>query len=206
MARARAPRKAPAADRSPETRLIEAALALAARKGWRRISLAEIAEEAGLRLHEAYALHRSKGSILRAFIRRIDAAVLAGAGPSDESARERLFDTLMRRFDALKPYKDGVRAIVRDSMGHPASLLGLPVLARSMAWMLEASGISSAGCRGRLAAKATAALYLSVLRVYLSDDSADLGRTMAALDRALRRAESVCRFMPQPRREAAQAA
>jgi AcrR family transcriptional regulator len=205
MARARAPRKA-SADRSPEARLIEAALALAARQGWRRTSLAEIASEAGLPLHEAYALHRSKGSILRAFVRRIDAAVLAGATTSEESPRERLFDTLMRRFDALKPHKDGVRAILRESVGTPAALLGLPVLRRSMGWMLEASGISSAGCRGRLVADATVALYLSVLRVFLADDSEDLGRTMAALDRALRRAESVCRFMPQPRREAAQAA
>jgi hypothetical protein len=72
--------------------------------------------------------------------------------------------------------------------------------------MLEASGISSAGCRGRLTADATAALYLSVLRVFLSDDSPDLGRTMAALDRGLRRAEALCRFMPQPRQRAAQAA
>ena len=206
MARARARRKAPPADRSPEARLIDAALTLAARQGWRRTSLAEIADEAGLKLHEAYALHRSKGAILLAFTRRIDAAVLAGADATGDSARERLFDTLMRRFDALRPYKDGVRAILRDSVGHPAALLGLPVLRRSMAWMLEASGISTAGCRGRLASDATVALYLSVLRVFLADDSEDLGRTMAALDRALRRAESLCRFVPAARREAPRAA
>ncbi|HZT50923.1 MAG TPA: TetR family transcriptional regulator [Stellaceae bacterium] len=206
MARARARRKAPPADRSPEARLIDAALTLAARQGWRRTSLAEIANEAGLKLHEAYALHRSKGAILLAFTRRIDAAVLAGADATGDSARERLFDTLMRRFDALKPYKDGVRAILRDSVGHPAALLALPVLRRSMAWMLEASGISTAGCRGRLVADGTAALYLSVLRVFLADDSEDLGRTMAALDRALRRAEGLCRFVPTARREAPRAA
>ena len=205
MARARAPRKK-AGDRSPEARLIDAALMLAARQGWRRTSLAEIAAEAGLPLHEAYALHRSKGSILRAFLRRTDADVLAGASASGESPRERLFDTLMRRFDALKPHKEGVRAILRDSAGTPAALFGLPVLRRSMRWMLEASGISSAGCRGRLVADATVAIYLSVLRVFLADDSADLGRTMAALDRALRRAEQLCRFLPHAPREAAKAA
>ncbi len=41
---------------------------------------------------------------------------------------------------------------------------------------------------------ATLALYLAVLRVFLADDSADLGRTMAALDRGLRRGEALCRF------------
>src|ERR1700730_6157190 len=105
MARARA-RRGPA-ERSPEDRLIVAALELAARQGWRRTGLAEIAAEAGLKLHEAYALHRSKAAILGAFTRRIDREVLAGAGAPEEgeSTRDRLFDTLMRRYDALKPYK-----------------------------------------------------------------------------------------------------
>ena len=64
MARAKAPRKAPRAD-SPEQQLIEAALRLAASQGWRRTGLAEIAAEAKLTLPQAYALHRSKGGILR---------------------------------------------------------------------------------------------------------------------------------------------
>src|ERR1700728_2289061 len=101
MARAKAARrKAPSG--TPEDRLIDAALALAASQGWRRTGLAEIAAEAGLKLHEAYAIHRSKGSILRAFGRRVDREVL-GAGAPDEGdgARDRLFEILMRRFEAL---------------------------------------------------------------------------------------------------------
>ncbi len=202
MARARAPRKAPGAD-NPEQRLIDAALRLAARQGWRRTGLAEIAAEAKLTLPQAYALHRSKGGILRAFIRGIDSAVLEGAATSADSARERLFDTLMRRFDALKPHREALRAIARDSIGHPSALLGMPVLGRSMGWMLEASGISSAGCRGRVLSHLLVGLHLAVLRVFLDDDSPDLARTMAALDRGLKRGESLCRFAPGRRREAA---
>ncbi|HXQ49560.1 MAG TPA: TetR family transcriptional regulator [Stellaceae bacterium] len=202
MARTRAPRKQHA-DGTPENRLIDAALALAARQGWRRTSLAEIAEEAGLKLHEAYALHRSKGAILAAFVRRTDLSVLEGAAPdAHESARERLFDTMMRRFDALKPHRGAVRAIVRDGIGHPSSLLGMALLKRSMRWMLEASDISTVGCKGRLLIQGTMALHLSVLRVFLADDSADLARTMAALDRGLRRGESLCRLLPRGRRKA----
>ncbi len=100
MARARAPRRR-REEGTPEQRLIDAALELAARQGWRRTGLAEIAAAAGLKLHEAYALHRSKASILRAFMRRIDASVLAGGGRSGtaRTARDRLFETLMRRFE-----------------------------------------------------------------------------------------------------------
>jgi hypothetical protein len=58
-----------------------------------------------------------------------------------------------------------------------------------MSWMLEAAGLSTAGLRGRLRVRALAVLYLSVLRVFLRDDSEDLAKTMAALDRRLRQAE-----------------
>ena len=190
MARRKAPPSKTPSTTDPERRLVEAALRLAAKRGWRRISLHEIAAEAGLPLHEAYALHRSKPAILAAFARRIDAVVLAGAAEEDEEpARDRLFDTLMRRFDALRPHRDGLRAVLRDSIGDPSALLAVPGLLRSMAWMLEASGISSGGWRGRLHVRVLAGLYLSVLRVFLDDDTADLSRTMAALDRTLRRGE-----------------
>lgn len=204
-AKAKAPRRPPP-DGTPENRMIEAALALAARQGWRRTGLAEIAAEAGLKLHEAYAIHRSKGAILRAFIRRIDQEVLAGAAPDDsEGARERLFDTLMRRFEAQKPYKEGIRAILRDSVGDPGAVFGLRLLRRSMRWMLEGSDITVSGFTGAVMTRLVLALYLSVLRTFLGDDSPDLARTMAALDRGLRQGEALCRFLPH-RREVAAAA
>ena len=140
MARAKRPRRTRPSG-TPEDRLIEAALTLAARQGWRRTGLAEIAAEAGLKLHEAYAIHRSKGAILRAFTRRIDREVLEGAAPeAGESARERLFDTMMRRFEALKPHKDAIRAIARDSIGDPAMLFRLAAMRRSMRWMVGGGG------------------------------------------------------------------
>jgi AcrR family transcriptional regulator len=206
MAKAKAPRRRPP-EGTPENRLIEAALALAGRRGWRRTGLAEIAAEAGLKLHEAYAIHRSKSAILRAFIRRIDQEVLAGAASDEgEGARERLFDTLMRRFEAQKPYKEAIRAILRDGVGDPGAVFGLPVLKRSMRWMLEGSGISTGGCTGAVMTHLLLALYLSVLRTFLTDDSPDLARTMAALDRGLRQGEALCRFLPRRRETAARAA
>lgn len=174
-----------------EARLVDAALRLAAQQGWRATGLAEIAGEAGLPLDRAYATCSSKLAILAAFLRRIDRAALAGpAAESDASGRDRLFDILMRRFDALQPHRAALRAILRDSVGDPAALLGGPALLRSMAWMLEGAGISTTGWRGGLRIQVLTALYLWVLRDFLSDDSADLARTMAALDRGLRRAQS----------------
>lgn len=182
------------ARHDPRERLIAAALALAARQGWRRASLGGIAAEAKLPLHEAYALFRSKPAILAAFRRDIDTAVLAQATPehdTGEAPRDRLFEVLMRRFEVLRAHRPALRAILRDSFGRPGALFGLAGLMRSMGWMLEAAGISVSGCRRRLTINLLSGIYLSVLRVFLDDDSADLGRTMAALDRRLRQSESL---------------
>ena len=206
MARAKAPKRARRSG-TPEDRLIDAALALAERQGWRRTGLAQIAAEAGVTLSEAYSLHRSKHAILRAFQRRIDQAALGStARPSGETTREKLFDLLMRRFEALKPHKGAVRAILRESIGRPTAILGVAGVERSMRWMLEGAGISTGGCAGRVVVHLTTALYLSVLRTFLGDDSEDLGRTMAALDRGLRQGEQMCRFLPGRRSEAVSAA
>jgi AcrR family transcriptional regulator len=174
------------------TRVVDAALALAARnKGWRAVSLAAIADEAGIGILQLYSIYRSKSAILDAFHRRIDAAGLVGADKAeDERPRDRLFDVIMRRFDALNRHKDAVAAIARDAAADPlVALCGLPALLNSMSWMLEVAGVSASGWIGRARAKLLLGIYLSVIRVWLGDDSADMTRTMAALDSRLRHAE-----------------
>jgi AcrR family transcriptional regulator len=176
---------------SAEDRMVDAALALAAGRPWNAISLAEIAAEAGLPLDQAYAACPSRLAILTALQRRIDRAALAEVvSESEDGQRDRLFDLLMRRFDALRPHRAGLRSILRNSRGDPQLLCGAPGLLRSMAWMLEGVGISAAGWRGRLRAHLLAGLYLSVFRIFLDDDGTDLAKTMAALDRRLRRGGS----------------
>jgi AcrR family transcriptional regulator len=171
-------------------RIVDAALALAASEGWARLSLAAIAGEAGLPLLEVYRHFRSKSAIVAAFRHRVDVETLAGAGEEGERPRDRLFDTLMRRFEVLAPYKEGLRAITRDSVADPlAALAQGPDLVRSMAWMLEASAIRSDGWRGTARAHLLAGIYLSAMRVWLADDSPDMVKTMAALDRRLRDSE-----------------
>jgi len=176
---------------SPRERLIAAALSLASEQGWRRVSMAEIAETAGLSLAETYAIARSKPAILAVLRRQIDEAMLAGGSVSGDAPRDRLFDVLMRRFEAMRPYRTGLRAILRDSVGSPALLGMLPGLLRSMGWTLTAAGLPASGCRGRLARRLVAALYVSVLPAFFRDDSRDLGTTMATLDKRLRQIESL---------------
>ncbi|MGH7075226.1 MAG: TetR/AcrR family transcriptional regulator [Stellaceae bacterium] len=182
QAASRERRDGPEADAG--TRLIEAAFELAVRQRWRHTGMDEIAQAAKLPLGEAYAQFRTKPCLLAGFTRRIDEAVLAGGEP-EGTPRDRLFELLMRRFDALKPHRAALKAIMRDSIGEPTALFGVPVMLNSMAWMLEAAGISAEGWRGRARILALAAAYGTVFRTFLDDDSEDLSRTMAALDRRL---------------------
>ena len=183
--------------------IVATALDLAATQGWRDTTLADIAAAAKLSLADVRAHYASKTAIVAAFAQGIDAEVLAGQDPDlgDQPPRDRLFDVVMRRFDALAPHKAAVRAIARDSLCDPrAALRGACVLERSMAWMLEAAGLGAQGVRGLVRVKGLALVYVAVLRVWLDDDSEDSAATMAALDRRLRQAESLVMLLRLPGR------
>ncbi len=175
----------------PKQRLIDAAMTLAAEQGWRRLGMAEIADSAGLSLKDAYGLFRSKHAILAALRRGADEAMLTGGAVTGDSPRDRLFEALMRRFEALKPYRAGLRAVLRDSIGNPAVVGFLPGLLRSMGWTLTAAGLPGSGCRGHLVRRLVGAIYVSILPTFFRDEGSDLGTTMVALDKRLRQVETV---------------
>lgn len=96
----------------------------------------------------------------------------------------------MRRFDALQPYKAALDVLRRELPSDPiTALCTASALMRSMRWMLEAADIPIGGVRGAITVRLATAAYLSAMRVWRSDDSSDLARTMAALDARLRRVE-----------------
>ncbi|MCW2247210.1 AcrR family transcriptional regulator [Azospirillum fermentarium] len=181
-----------AADETLRT-LATAAMDLAAARGWRRVSLSAVAERAGVPLGTLYRHARSRSDLLAAVARLADAAVLAdaGGGPADESPRDRLFDVMMRRFDALQPFRPGLAAVMRDLPWEPLTALAFaPAFGRSMAWMLRAAGLDPDARGGPLLVAGLGMVDARVMRVFAGDDTPDLSRTMAALDSELRRAES----------------
>jgi AcrR family transcriptional regulator len=178
---------------NPRDRIIAAALRLAEKRGWRELSLGEIAREAGIPLAVLRGTFQSKGQILAAFSRAADQAVLEKfAAPGADAARDRLFDALITRFEIMQPYKAAIRRIRADlgsSFGEALAQLR-PAL-KSQYWMLAAAGISGEGGRGFLRVQGLLAIYAWVLPIWLDDDDPGLARTMAALDRRLRRGEAV---------------
>lgn len=170
---------------------IDAFLGLVVGKGLAAVSLRDVAEAAGEGLADLYARFPDKRALLAGFLARIDREVLAGTPSSidpEETARDRLFDVLMRRFDALKPHRPVLRALLASR--DPFLLARLaPATRRSMAAMLEAAGLASDGMAGAARIAGLLAIHLQALRIFLKDDTGDLSKTMAALDGRLKRAE-----------------
>ena len=123
--------------------------------------------------------------------------MLAGgdADMAEEPPRERLFDVLMRRLEALAPYKEAVRSLLRSARRNPGLALALNAMAvRSQQWMLEAAGIGASGPRGMVRAQGVALMFARVLRSGSTTTTA-LARTMAALDRGLASGERWAGFL-----------
>jgi AcrR family transcriptional regulator len=181
-------------DHPEKNKAVKAALELSALQGWSTLTLRDIAIHSGLKLSRLFSLFEDKDDILRYYARSIDLRVIEAFEEQSiegESARERLFDIVMERFDLLNDDRDAVIDIMRSYRFDPVrGAIALPYVAKSMARMLELAEIECEGWRGCLKVTALSALYLDVaMRVWSKDDSPDMTRTMAALDRALERAE-----------------
>jgi AcrR family transcriptional regulator len=178
-------------DAAFDRALIAAAFQQAAESGWRSVSVADAARAAGLPLARARERFPGRAAILLRFGRLADQAALSDA-TADGTPRDRLFDLLMKRIDALQAHRAGVLALLRALPAEPPTALLLTLATRrSMRWMLEGAGISSRGVRGELRVKGLLAVWLWTIRAWRGDESEDLSTTMAALDVTLSRAEGL---------------
>lgn len=179
---------------SVRDRVIDAVAAEAAAVGWRHVSMDAVAERAGLGLGEALLEVPSKTHALCVLIDRIDARTLTPVKKLDaeDSPRDRLFEILMRRFDALNERREEAKAVMTGVARDPAAALVVGCrLQKSFAAMVGAAGISTGGLMGLARIQGLKAVTAFALRAWMNDDSADMAKTMAALDRALDRAEKL---------------
>jgi hypothetical protein len=129
--------------------------------------------------------------------RTMDATVAAGTVRGQGGTpRDRVFDVVMRRIDAMQPHRAGVVRLLEELRSEPGvALCLLAQTPRSAARLLDAAEVDSGGVLGALRVQGATGVWLATLRAWVADDSADLGATMAALDRALDRAEQIARSL-----------
>jgi ubiquinone biosynthesis protein COQ9 len=198
---------------SDET-LIAALWRVIAAHGWPGLTMRRLAAEGGTDTATLRARCPTRLDLLLLHGRVMDQAVLAGTIPGQGgSARDRIFDVLMRRLDAMQPHRAGILRLFEDTRRDPALALALaPHIGIAMRWMLEAAEVEAKSCEARLMALGLAGVWLATIRAWAKDDSPDMGATMAALDAALDRAERIARPLgllrgdapPPPAAEAAE--
>ncbi|MDO9711142.1 TetR family transcriptional regulator [Paracraurococcus lichenis] len=181
-----------------DSRLIAGFWQVVAAHGWDGVTLRRLAAASDLPAAAIRArAPQGPGDLLRLHERLADEAVAAGTVPGQGGTpRDRVFDVVMRRIDAMQPHRAGILRLVDDLRLRPG--LALCLLAQvppSMARLLDAAEIESGGIYGAVRAQGLAGIWLATLRAWTRDDTADLGATMAALDRALDRAEQVARSL-----------
>jgi AcrR family transcriptional regulator len=193
--------KADPADES----LIAALWRVIAAHDWPGLTMRRLASEAGVEAASLRERFPTRLDLLLLHGRVMDQAVMAGTIPGQGgSARDRIFDVLMRRLDAMQPHREGILRLFEDMRRDPALALALaPHIGVAMRWMLEAAEVEAKSCEARLLALGLTGVWLATIRAWARDDSPDMGATMAALDSALDRAERIARPLGLLRNEAA---
>lgn len=163
-----------------------ATLALAAQHGWVDITVAEIYAKAGIPMPASAA--KTVWPLVSDILASLDARVLAEVQDRlGGSWRDDLFELLMTRFDVMQEHRDAYSDIMPAALAR--SCHAGPVLTRrltqAMHDLMEQASVPVDGLRRHAAVVALSGIYLSLLEVWRQDDSADMAKTMAAVDHRL---------------------
>ncbi len=184
-------------DADPLVRILDAAMNEAAATGWHHLSFEAIARRAEMTLGKVLTHVPTQSHLLARFADHVDHAAFSAieSVDHDQSVKDRLFDVIMRRLDVLQKHRSGVLAMMKGVMAEPgAAAMLLARLSRSMTATMTAAGLSPHGLSGLVQMMGLKAVYLSTLRAWRADASADMTKTMAALNRALGYAEQAANF------------
>ncbi|MEL6726633.1 MAG: hypothetical protein AAFP81_14680 [Pseudomonadota bacterium] len=165
---------------------VHAALKLAETEKWGALTLAQIAEAAGLTLKDFHGL-ADKDDLSDAVEQVFDAAMSDEPVEAEETARTRLFDVIMLRFEAMEDVRDGAMSYLRwRDRSFDGLALRLRARAATAKWALTCAGLDGASQIPRGVQVASIGWAIAQAeRAWRQETSPDLSRTMAALDAEL---------------------
>jgi hypothetical protein len=147
-----------------------------------------VAEQAGIPLPDLAGRINERDQLLTILMRRNDHQMISASGPfmAEDTAKDRLFDVIMARIDLLQANRGAYLRLFNGLRRDPLSALSqLHPLKVSLNWILQSAKIQSGRLGGHLQRLALGRVYLQTIHAWRADDSGDLGKTMAELDRLL---------------------
>jgi hypothetical protein len=172
--------------------LARAALSLAASTPWREVTLVKLAAEAGRPVSDYYGA--SVGEAADCVEEAFDRAVGDNIDKLDpsQSVRDRLFELIMRRFEAMEPHRAAVLAMEQGNDRDPAIMAIVHQRhVRCARWVLALAGLEADGMTGQARAQGLGVIIGQARAAWRGDDAGDFAKTMASLDKNLRRAEEM---------------
>ncbi len=187
--------------------LARAALSLAATTPWRELTIVRLADAASRPVADFYgaSLWEAVDCVEEAFDRAI-ADDLDALDPS-QSVRDRLFDLIMRRFEAMESHRAAVMAMEQGVDRDPTLLASAHQRhVRCARWVLSLAGLEADGMTGQARAQGLGVIIGQARIAWRGDSAGDFAKTMASLDKNLRRAEEMfgrwAGFDPKPKADA----
>jgi ubiquinone biosynthesis protein COQ9 len=177
-----------------ENKIALAALKLAAHKPWAEVTLGQIAKAADVPVARLKKLFPSTEDILPAIVRVIDSETARNVGKLNRKtpAHDRLFETMMARFDSLQSHRSGIISIADACRNAPPLVLKLlPAQMNAVEHLLSLSLPGQGRALGLLRKTWLFAIYLLALHRWIQDDTADMAKTMSFIDRSLRKGEKI---------------
>lgn len=180
--------------------ILNAALVVASRGAWEFASPLEIAALCGVSVDAIQQIFPTKQDMVHAIVSDLDAFVLAGHQVDEGiSKRDRLFDVLMDRFDAMNDARDAHISFIKSyGWNNCEKKNDLKLYFSSLEKYARISGLETKGLFGPVRVLALGVAYAWVLSVWMRDETSDISRTMSALDRALGRLEWLSDYIQKP--------
>ena len=172
------------ADIRPD--VVQTALALAEVRGWDHVTLEDIATEGGHAEKAVKALFDDIWDILIYVLQDIaDKTKAEVAEYLTDDWQENAMEILMTRFDLAQDHRPAFKRLPRDLAKHPRTMRRLARRFYStMRDMLLLAGFPAEDVNPATIS-AFGLMYMSVVDTWSKDDSPDMSRTMAAIDKRL---------------------
>lgn len=181
-----------------EDQILDISLVLAKEDGWSNVTIDKIARKADISESKLLESFPTTNHVVLGLMKRVSNEVFSSLDPEDSSEPKKdiILDALMCRVEVLSKSREAYASLFRSLFLNPGGSLFLySEVMNIMASTLEIAGVNNNGLLGIFRKKVLAAIYLSTLRVWISDESPDFAKTMSFLDKRLQDAETLEGFV-----------
>ncbi|MEN8179146.1 MAG: TetR/AcrR family transcriptional regulator [Pseudomonadota bacterium] len=188
-------------DNSLAEHILDAAIRQAELSSWEAVRLYHIAIELRITLEDVHSFYRQKDDLVEAWYDRADRAMLSDAASPDYqrlSPRERIHRSIMCWLGAMENHRRISREMLmyKFELGHVhLQVLGLLRVSRTVQWILESAHRNVIHLQRAIEETVVTSIYLVTFGHWMFDNSYHSEKTRQLLDRLLRRAEGLARFL-----------